>query len=113
MTMVAAGATTVAMPGLESPSRSFGLREKFGKLHLFSVDHTNRWPLQGWSSSDESHHDLDEQFVSEESARAFTVDKETRWPLQGWCNAHKPYSSTEVESAMSSHPSAGRNLLEA
>jgi hypothetical protein len=102
----AAAATTVAMPGSESPSRSFDLREKFGKLHLFSVDRTNRWPLQGWSSGDESHLELDEQFVAQESARAFTVDKETRWPLQGWCKAHKPYNSTEDESAISSHPSA-------
>jgi hypothetical protein len=101
----AAAATNVAMAGSESPSRSFGLREKFGKLHLFSVDRTNRWPVQGWSSGDESHVELDEQFVAEESARAFTLDKETRWPLQGWCQAHKPYNSTEDESAASSQPS--------
>jgi hypothetical protein len=91
MTVAAtAPTTTLAMAGSESPS----------------VDRNNRWPVQGWSSSDESHHDLDEQFVAEESARAFTVDKETRWPLQGWCKAHKPYSSTEDESAISSHLSA-------
>jgi hypothetical protein len=107
MTVAAtAPTTTLAMAGSESPSMSFSLREKFMNLHLFSVDRNNRWPVQGWSSSDESHHDLDEQFVAEESARAFTVDKETRWPLQGWCKAHKPYSSTEDESAISSHLSA-------
>ncbi|KAG0615415.1 hypothetical protein M758_5G039400 [Ceratodon purpureus] len=106
MTASSVAATTVAMAGSESPSRSFSLREKFGKLHLFSVDRTNRWPVQGWSSSDESHLELDEHFVAEESARAFTLDKETRWPLQGWCKAHKPYNSTEHESAVSSHLSA-------
>jgi hypothetical protein len=98
-----AAATNVA--GSESPSRSFGLREKFGKLHLFSVDRTNRWPVQGWSSGDESHVELDEEFVAEESGRAFALDKETRWPLQGWCQAHKPYNSTEDESGISSQPS--------
>jgi hypothetical protein len=101
----AAAATNVAMAGSESPSRSFGLREKFGRLHLFSVDRTNRWPVQGWSSGDESHLELDEEFVAEESGRAFALDKETRWPLQGWCQAHKPYNSTEDEAGISSQPS--------
>jgi hypothetical protein len=101
----AAAATTVARAGSESPSRSSGLREKFGRLHLFSVDRTNRWPVQGWSSGDESHVELDEHLVAEESGRAFTVDKETRWPLQGWCQAHKIYNSSEDESAFSSRPS--------
>jgi hypothetical protein len=109
MKMAVSTATTVAMAGSESPSRSFGLREKLGKLHLFSVDRNNRWPVQGWSSGDEAHiEELDEQLVAEESARAFTVDKETRWPLQGWCKAHKPYhmSSTALdEPAISSHQS--------
>jgi hypothetical protein len=102
----AAAANAVAMAGSESPSRAFGLREKFSKLHLFSVDRNNRWPVQGWSSGDESHiEELDEQVVAEESARAFTVDKETRWPLQGWCKAHKPYHMSSTESAIFSHPS--------
>lgn len=107
MKMVSAAAATNMANGSESPSRSFGLREKFGKLHLFSVDRNNRWPVQGWSSGsgDESHHELDEQFVAEESARAFTLDKETRWPLQGWCKPHKPYSSTEDSDAHPSVPS--------
>jgi hypothetical protein len=105
----AAAATAVAMPGSESPSRSFGLREKLGKLHLFTVDRNNWWPVQGWSSGDEAHIvEMDEQLVAEESARAFTVDKETRWPLQGWCNVHKPYNMSSMETglAISSHPSA-------
>jgi hypothetical protein len=100
-----ATATNVARAGSESPSRSFGLREKFGKLRLFSVDRANRWPVQGWSSGDELHAELDEQFVAEESGRAFALDKETRWPLQGWCQAHKPYNSADDESAASSQPS--------
>ncbi|KAG0627425.1 hypothetical protein M758_2G200000 [Ceratodon purpureus] len=74
MKMTGAGAaTTIAVAGSDSPSRSFGLKEKLGKLHLFTVDRTNRWPVQGWSSGDESHLELDEQFVAEESGRAFTV----------------------------------------
>ena len=77
----------------ESPSGSFGLREKLGKLHVFAVDRTNRWPIQGWSSGDESHYELDEKFVAEETKRPFTLDKETRWPLQGWCQPHKPYNA--------------------
>jgi hypothetical protein len=100
--------TAVAMAGSESPSRSFGLREKLGKPHLFSVDRNNRWPVQGWSSGDEAHIvEMEEQSVAEESARAFTVDKETRWPLQGWCNVHKPYNMSFMETglAISSHPS--------
>lgn len=82
--------------GSESPSTmSLGLREKLGKLHLFSVDRANRWPVQGWSSGDESHGhvEVDEQLVAEESARAFTVDKECRWPVQGWCKPHKPHNT--------------------
>ncbi|KAG0627427.1 hypothetical protein M758_2G200200 [Ceratodon purpureus] len=104
MKMTGAGAaTTIAVAGSDSPSRSFGLKEKLGKLHLFTVDRTNRWPVQGWSSGDESHLELDEQFVAEESGRAFTVDKETRWPLQGWC---QPHNSTQGAAAVSSHSSA-------
>jgi hypothetical protein len=105
MKMAVSAAIAMAMAGSESPSRSFGLREKFSKLDLFSVDRNNRWPVQGWSSGDESHMELDEQVVAEESARAFTVDKETRWPLQGWCKAHKPYHMSSTESAISSLPS--------
>jgi hypothetical protein len=99
---MASSATKVAP---ESPSESFGLREKFEKLHLFSVDRNNRWPVQGWSSGDESHYELDEQRVAKETARPFTLDKETRWPLQGWCKAHKPYKSDLEASCVSSKPS--------
>ena len=67
MTVSAAAANN----GSESPSRSgFRLTEKLGKLHVFSVDRTHRWPVQGWSSGDESPLELDEQFVAEEGARA-------------------------------------------
>ena len=97
---MASSATKVA---LESPSESFSLKEKFGKLHLVSVDRKNRWPVQGWSSGDESHYELDEQRVAKETARPFTLDKETRWPLQGWCKAHK-LSDLEA-SCVSSKPS--------
>jgi hypothetical protein len=100
MKMVSA-ATKVAP---ESPSGSFGLREKFGKLHLFFVDRNNRWPVQGWSTGDESNYELDEQFVAEETARPFNLAKETRWPLQGWCKAHKPYKS-DLEASVSSKSS--------
>ena len=86
---------TVSTAAAESPSRSgFRLREKLGKLHVFSVDRTHRWPVQGWSSGDESPLELDEQFVAEEGARAFALDKESRWPLQGWCQPHKPYNNS-------------------
>ncbi|KAG0627428.1 hypothetical protein M758_2G200300 [Ceratodon purpureus] len=85
----------------ESPSGSFSLREKFGKIHLISVDRNNRWPVQGWSSGDDSHYELDEKFVAGETARPFTLDKETRWPLQGWCKG----SQAEAVSAERSVPS--------
>lgn len=101
---VSAAAAPATNNGSESPSRSgFRLREKLGKLHVFSVDRTHRWPVQGWSSGDESSLELDGQFVAEEAARAFTLDAESRWPLQGWCQPHESYDNSAA--AISSRPS--------
>ena len=91
------------MSGAGSASASRASEKRF---RVFAVDRTQRWPVQGWSSGDESAVALDEQFVAEESARAFVVDKESRWPLQGWCQPHKPYNTLGDDSAnMSMRPS--------
>ena len=93
MKMSASGVVAAAA-GSASASRA---SEK--RFRVFAVDRTQRWPVQGWSSGDESAVALDEQFVAEESARAFAVDKESRWPLQGWCQPHKPYNTLGDDSA--------------
>lgn len=61
--------------------------------NFFSVDRANRWPVQGWTTSNggegiSSKMDNSEELknkAAKENQRVFSINKaSSRWPLQGW-----------------------------
>lgn len=61
--------------------------------NFFSVDRANRWPVQGWTTSNggervSSKMDNAEELkkkAAQENQRVFSINKaSSRWPLQGW-----------------------------
>jgi hypothetical protein len=76
---------------------------------FFSVDHENRWPVQGWTTSsggDPKSCDLDrEKLAAKEGFRVYTLDKDSRWPLQGWCKGRQPGKATSPDPDLYREPS--------
>ena len=71
---------------------------------FFSVDHNNRWPVQGFGGDSKSREGDKGEVALQERARVYSLDKESRWPLQGWCKGQQ-LAKPSATSGLSRNPS--------